>query len=103
MDLRKEIGSKYQVTCQKNSDNSGNSYFKHTKCISGSNSFPEGDRCILNAVLNTHTEHGNGELLLSGIGGSPGKFFNLCQTQGNLCYQFLQYFILYQLLKGAMV
>ena len=75
--------SKYQATCQKNSDNGGNSYFKQATCISGSNSFPEGDGCVLNAVLSTHTEHGNGELLLSGIGGSPGKIFNLCQTQGN--------------------
>ena len=33
--------------------------------------------------MSTHTEHGNGELLLPGIGGSPGKFFNSCQTQGN--------------------
>ena len=90
--------SKYQVTCQKNSDNGGNSYFKQAKCISGSNSFPEGDGGVLNADLSNwfdgrncydskglriHAEHDNGEQLLPGIGGSPGKIFNSCQTQGN--------------------
>ena len=75
--------SKYQVTCQKNSDNGGNLYLKQAKCISGSNSFPEGDRDVLSAVLSTQTEHGNGKLLLPGIGGSPGKIFNSCQMQGN--------------------
>ena len=38
---------------------------------------------IPNAALSIHTEHGNGELPLPGIGGSPGKNFNSCQTQGN--------------------
>ena len=54
-----------------------------SKCVSGCNFSPDGDRSVLNAVLSTHTEHGNGELLLPGIGGSPGKIFNSCQTQGN--------------------
>ena len=54
-----------------------------SECVSDGNFSPDGDRSVLNAVLSTHTEHGNGELLLPGIGGSPGKIFNSCQTQGN--------------------
>ena len=47
------------------------------------NRWCEGQNCYDSKGLSTHTEHGNGELLLPGIGGSPGKFFNSCQTQGN--------------------
>ena len=54
-----------------------------SKCVSGCNLSPDGDKSIFNAVLSTHTEHGNGKLLLPGIGGSPGKIFNSCQAQGN--------------------
>ena len=51
---------------------------KSEKCVDGSSSFPELDRGILNVDLSIHTEHGNsnGELLLPGIGGSPGKIKN---------------------------
>ena len=45
-----------KVTCQENSDNS---YFKQAKCISGSNSFPEGNGGILNLDLNRWCEGRN--------------------------------------------
>ena len=45
-----------KVTCQENSDNS---YFKQAKCISVSNSFPEGNGSILNVDLNRWCEGRN--------------------------------------------
>ena len=46
------------------SESSNNQSTSTSKCVSGCNFSPDGDRRVLNAVLSTHTEHGNGELLL---------------------------------------
>ena len=68
--------SKYQVTCQENSDNS---YFKQAKCIKGSNFFPEGDGGVQNLVLNRWCE---------------GKGRN-CQAQGNSSSFTVKYYYAY--------
>ena len=75
--------SKYQ-------ENSDNSYLKQAKCISGSNSFPEGDNGCLNAVLNRWC---NGQRQCH----IPAKLGNFCirQDQGNSfkIYQSLSSFL----------
>ena len=69
-----------KVTCQENSDNS---YFKQAKCISGSNSFPEGDGSGLNADLNRWCE-GRNRYDFANSAKSPisgGKYSKYSRTQ----------------------
>ena len=59
-----------------------------SKFVSDGNFSPDGDRSDLNAILSTHTEHGNGELLLPGIaplgGGTP---LSIWQRQTTVKYK----------------